>query len=221
MSIELLSNFFLLLSGLMAIFVIGIFSRYLEGRARITLIAIFVGWLVYAGTLGYEGIIASRVPPGPALLLIPVVVFLALFLVRHPSVRELALKIPVGLLIGLQSFRVFVEIALHELYQNQLIPRMLTFEGANFDILVGLSAPIVAWLYTSRRINDSAVRLWSVAGIALLVNVIIMSFLTFAGILKTEIPNVGIGIFPFTFLPGFLAPLAMYLHVMLLRSLPR
>ncbi len=221
MSIELLSNLFLLLAGLMAIVVIGIFFRYLEGRVRTTSIAIFVAWLLYAGALGHKGIIASRVPPGPALLLIPVVLFMAIFLVRHPGVREFASKIPAGLLIGLQGFRVFVEIALHELYQNQLVPRMLTFEGANFDILVGLSAPLVAWLYTSLRINDSVVRLWSIAGIALLANVIIRSLLTFAGILQTETPNVGIGIFPFTFLPGFLAPLAMYLHVMLLRSLPR
>ncbi|WP_414517452.1 hypothetical protein [Nostoc sp. PCC 9305] len=220
MSIELLSNLFLLLSGLIAIVIIGIFSRYLEGRVRITLIAIFISWLLYAGTLGYKGIIASIIPPGPVLLLIPVVL-LAIFLVRYPGVKEFASKIPAWLLIGLQGFRVFVEIALYELYQNRLVPLMLTFEGSNFDIFVGLSAPLVAWLYTSRRINDSVVRLWSIMGIVLLTNVIIRSLLTFTGIIKTEIPNLGIGIFPFTFLPGLLAPFAMYLHIIFLRSLPR
>ena len=221
MSLELLSSLFLSLSLLMAIIVIGLFTRYLTGRARITAITVFLIWLLYAGILGARGIIAAHVPPGPAFLLIPFFVFMAAFLVRRPSVKVFASTIPATLLIGLQVFRVLVEFVLHGLYQNRLIPRMLTFEGANFDILIGFSAPVIAWLYASGRINAAAVKLWSWAGIAMLANVMIRFVLTFTGTIRTEIPNTGIGMFPFTFLPGFLAPLALSLHVLVLRSLSK
>ncbi len=221
MSIALLSSLFLLLCLVMAAAVVGLFARYLAGRARVMAIAVFVLWLLYAGVLGAKGIIASRVPPGPLLLLIPSVAFIAAFVTRRSGVKKFASEVPATLLIGLQVFRVFVEIALYELCLKGLVPRMLTFEGANFDILTGLSAPLVAWLYASRRISDRAVRAWSWAGIALLANVLIRALLTFSGVLRTEVPNVGIGIFPFTFLPGLLVPLALILHILLLRSLPR
>lgn len=221
MSIALLSNLFLLLSFGMVVAVIGMLVRYLKGRARIISITVFIVWLLYAGVLGYQGIIAFKSPPGPVFVLLPVIVFTFTFLVRHPGVKKFALETPVALLVGLQVFRVFVEIALHELFLHRLIPRMLTFEGANFDILTGLSAPLVAWLYATRRISATAVRVWNWAGIALLANVVLRFLLTFTGVFRTEIPNRGIGIFPFTFLPGFLVPLALCLHVLLLRSLPK
>jgi len=221
MSLELLSTLFLLFAGAMAAAVVGVFSRFLSGRARLVAISAFLAWLLYAGALGYERVIGSRSPPGPVFLLAPVFIFMAVFLVRSKGVRAFAFRVPVALLIGLQVFRVFVEITLYGLHQMRLVPRMLTFEGANFDILVGLSAPLVAWLYASHRLSDAAVRAWCWAGIVLLANIILRNLLTFSGALKTEMPNTGIGLFPFTFIPGFLAPLALFLHVLLLRSLPR
>jgi hypothetical protein len=221
MSIALLSGLFLLLSGGMAIAVLGLFSRYLEGKARAIASAVFLLWLLYAGVLGYNGIIALRTPPGAAFLLVPVLVFLVTFLVWHPGVKAFASRIPVPLLIGLQVFRVFVELALYELYRHALVPKIMTFEAGNLDILVGLSAPVIAWLYATRRMSDTGVRVWSVAGLILLANIVGRALLTFVGVIQTDIPNLGIGLFPFTFLPGFLAPLALYLHVLLLRALPQ
>ena len=145
---------------------------------------------------------------------------MAAFLVQHPGVKAFASRVPAPWLIGLQVFRVLVEIALFLLYRNGLVPRLMTFEGGNLDILVGLSAPIIAWLYATGRIRQPAVRLWSIAGLVLLANILGRALLTFSGVIRTDIPNVAIGLFPFTFLPGFLAPLALYLHVLLLRSLP-
>ncbi|MBC8137492.1 MAG: hypothetical protein H8F28_16545 [Fibrella sp.] len=221
MSIGILSSMFLLLTGIMATIVTGLFCLYLEGRARTVSIAVLVAWLLYAGILGYAGVIATRFPPGPALLVIPVILFMATFVARHQGVREFAGRVPVELLIGAQVFRVFVEIGLYGLYQHRLVPRLMTFEGGNLDIIFGLSAPLVAYLYASRRTNDAVVRVWCFVGIALLANIVVRSALTFSGAIKTEVPNTGIGMFPFTFIPGFLAPLALYLHVLLLRSLPR
>jgi hypothetical protein len=157
-------------------------------------------------------------------LLVPVVLFVVAFLVRHPGVQKFAQSVPVSLLIGLQVFRVAVELALYTLCRLHLVPRLMTFEGGDYDILIGLTAPLVAWLYAHGKIDATTVRIWSLVGIAMLANIVVRALLTFSGplhFLKAEVPNTAIGLFPFTYLPGFLAPLALCLHVLVLRALPR
>jgi hypothetical protein len=61
---------------------------------------------------------------------------------------------------------------------------------------------------------------WNVLGLLSLANVAASSMLT--GPLKlisTEVPNVAMGIFPYAFIPGFLAPLAVTLHVLAIRAI--
>jgi hypothetical protein len=38
-------------------------------------------------------------------------------------------------------------------------------------------------------------------------------------LISTEVPNVAMGFFPYTFIPGFLAPLAVTLHVLAIRAI--
>jgi hypothetical protein len=38
-------------------------------------------------------------------------------------------------------------------------------------------------------------------------------------LMSTEVPNVAMGIFPYTFIPGFFAPLAVTLHVLAIRAI--
>ncbi|MCZ7383497.1 MAG: hypothetical protein O8C63_01975 [Candidatus Methanoperedens sp.] len=59
-------------------------------------------------------------------------------------------------------------------------------------------------------------------GIALLANVAFRGALTSPGPLKllaTEVPNLAIGTFPFTFIPGLMVPLALVLHLLAIRAL--
>lgn len=50
----------------------------------------------------------------------------------------------------LHSIRFFVEIVLYQLFLNKMIPELMTFSGRNFDILPGISSPIVAVLYSKK-----------------------------------------------------------------------
>src|SRR6267154_2028459 len=86
--------------------------------------------------------------------------------------------------------------------------------------VVGLSAPIIAWIATRGRFGLRLAMGWNVLGLLSLANVAASSVLT--GPLKlisTEVPNVAMGIFPYTFIPGFLAPLAVTLHVLAIRAI--
>jgi hypothetical protein len=97
---------------------------------------------------------------------------------------------------------------------------MLTYEGANFDIVAGLSAPVVAWLTASRRLSSRLALAWNVFGLVLLANIVVRAILPTPALqaLVTEVPNRAL-MFPFTFIPGLMAPLALTLHVLAIRAL--
>lgn len=180
-------------------------------------------WLCYGAVLGYTGVIAntSRLPPGLFYLLAPTLM-LVMFTARSNVGLRIAASVPVWALSGMESFRLVVEGFLHALWLDGRLPTMLTYHGANFDILIGATAPVVAWLIASRRMSDRMALAWHVMGIAFLANVAIRGVLTSPGplnVLVTDVPNLAIGAFPFTFIPGLMVPLALVLHVLSIRAL--
>jgi hypothetical protein len=65
---------------------------------------------------------------------------------------------------------------------------------------------------------------WNGVGLLALTNVVARSVLTSEGplnLLATEVPNLAVGTYRFTFIAGFLAPLAAVLHVLSIRTLLR
>jgi len=213
---------FLLFTALIVAGLVVGLVRYLDGRRRWIALFILAAWLLYATWLGYSGVLASPsgTPPRPVLVLIPALLG-AFYLAFSNAGRDLALSIPVSLLIGVQAYRIVVELFIHQFWIAGLMPRMLTYEGANFDIVAGLSAPIVAWLFAKRRLSIRLALAWNVLGLLLLANIVARAILTTPAVhaLVTEVPNRALGTFPFTFIPGFMAPLALILHVLALRAL--
>ena len=110
-----------------------------------------------------------------------------------------------------------VELFLHQFWIDGLVPKMLTFEGANVDIYVGASAPLFAWLSTRGRLGMKFALAWNVLGLLALTNVVIRAVLTALGpfnLIHAEVPNLMMGAFPFMFIPAFFVPLAVVLHVL-------
>lgn len=202
----------------------GVLLRYLPlGRAMIGL-AIVAVWLGYAGALSYAGIVGdpTRVPPGIFILLTPIIAFVAIVLGRSPVGRSLAASLPLGLIFALQSFRIGVELTLSSLHDAGLTTRLLTLAGGNVEILIGLSAPLIALIATRGAAGRRIALLWNIVGLLSLLNVATRAVLTAPGplnLIHAELPNVAMGMFPFSYIPGFMAPLAMMLHVLALRAL--
>ncbi len=182
-------------------------------------------WLVYISVLSLSGLIANTEQKPPAILAIvlPIFIFVVFAIVRSDGAKTVAMAVPLWLLMGLQSYRVGVEFFLNQLWHEGLLPRMLTYAGPNVDIWIGVTAPNAAWLSTrsglgSKRISAA----WNVIGLLPLANVIVRSALTSPGplhLLASEVSNRAIGTFPYTFIAGFFAPLAITLHVLALRSI--
>ena len=125
--------------------VVGMAWRFL-GRGAAAAVAVGLPlWLLYAGWIGRSGVLAAVPgrPPGLLLLVGPAVLFV-IVVARSRAGERAAQAIPLGVLIGAQVFRIGVELFLHQLALEGLSPRMLTFEGANVDLWIGLSAPVIA-----------------------------------------------------------------------------
>ena len=136
--------------------------------------------------------------------------------------KEICKHIKPSQIIKLQVFRVFVELLLWALFIQNLIPIQMSFEGRNFDILVGLTAPVVAYLAIQGKISKGILIAWNLAGLGLLINIVaiaILSMPTPFQYFMNEPSNTIVTKFPFVLLPTFLVPLAYMLHFFSLRQL--
>jgi hypothetical protein len=213
--------------ALMVAVVVVLIARYLSGGTAFRVLVGLCAWFLYAGMLGYFGVIknSERRPPGILFLFVPIilfVVFFTAFIARSAGGARLAMAFPVWVVLGTQTFRVGVELFLHQLWIIGLVPKMLTFAGANVDIYIGASAPVIAWLAARGRTGLRIALAWNVLGLLALTNVVVRAVLTAPGplnLLHTEVPNRMMGTFPFLLIPGFFVPLAVVLHVLAIRAI--
>jgi hypothetical protein len=215
------AQLFLTYLAFVVVAVIGISAAYLPRRTTFAIIAGLAIWLVYVGLFSSLGYMrdASLRPPGILWVVGPVVLFVV-FVVRSNIGASVVAAIPLWLILGFESFRIGVELLVHRLWEDGLVPKLLTYEGGNVDMVFGLSAPIIAWIATTGRPGLRLAMGWNVLGLLSLANVTASAVLT--GPLKlisTEVPTVAMGFFPYTFIPGFLAPLAVTFHVLAIRAI--
>jgi hypothetical protein len=175
--------------------------------------------MLYAGVVGYAGPFSR--PPGIVFFLVPQIAWIVL-LTRSRAGAAIHGAVPLALLTAAQVFRVFVELYLNELWKLGLLPKMMTFHGANFEIVLAASAPVVAVLIARQSISWRVVVGWNVVGLAMLANVVVRGVLTAPGplqLLADDHVNRAIGLFPYTFIPGLMVMLGVTLHVVSLRGL--
>jgi hypothetical protein len=146
--------------------VIGVSAAYLPRRTTFAIIAGLAIWLVYVGLFSSLGYMrdASLRPPGIVWLVGPVVLFVV-FVVRSNIGARVAAAIPLWLILGFESFRIGVELLIHRLWEDGLVPKLLTYAGGNVDMFVGLSAPIIAWIATRGRLGLRLAMGWNVLGL--------------------------------------------------------
>jgi hypothetical protein len=222
--VQMTSTLFLGFVAVMTTFVVAVIYGYINGRAALRVLSGLVVWFLYAGLMGYFGVISNSEmrPPGIAFIIGPVLLFLIVFVARPSASVQGVLALPLWIILGTQCFRVGVELFLHQLWIEGLVPRMMTFKGANVDIYIGLSAPLIAWLSTRGRWGIRLANAWNILGLIALLNVVTRAVLTTSGplnLIHAEVPDRMIGTFPFVLIPGFFVPLAVVLHVLAFRSI--
>ena len=123
----------------------------------------------------------------------------------------------------LHSVRVAVEIVIIWLFLQKLMPQSMTFEGHNFDILSGLTAPVIACLAYNRKIlNKKVLLIWNVICLILVLQVVGTGVVSIPSVIQQtafDQPNVAVLIFPFIWLPGIVVPIVVFGHLVAIRQI--
>jgi hypothetical protein len=116
-----------------------------------------------------------------------------------------------------------VEIGLYCLFIHKAIPQLMTFEGRNFDIISGITAPLVAWLgFVKRKLHKTVILAWNIICLLLVLNIVthgILSVPSPAQQFAFDQPNIAVLYFPITWLPAFIVPLVIFTHLVSIRQL--
>jgi hypothetical protein len=177
-------------------------------------------WLAMGGF--YEQF--QYVPPRLAIFgVFPALVLIALYFIffRRSFIERLSLPV----LTLLHVIRIPVEWVLLCLFRFGFIPQIMTFEGRNFDILSGLTAPLVFWMaFRGGRINKPLLIGWNLITLGLLANIVIIAILSAPTPIQKfgfEQPNVGVVYFPFIWLPTIIVPIVLFAHLASLLQVSR
>lgn len=176
-------------------------------------------WTIFISGASISGVLSdfTKFPPRVVIVLVAPMIGLLTVLFSN-STREVLMNIPAKSLVGLQFFRVFVEILLWIMFLQNLLPVQMTFEGRNFDVLSGLTAPFAAYFLANNRIG---LVVWNIFSLTLLVNILAVAVLSMPTPFRyfmNEPANTIVTTFPFIWLPGLLVPLAYGLSFLSLRQ---
>jgi hypothetical protein len=174
-------------------------------------------WLTAMASIAMTGFLwqFDAKPPRLVLLVVPTILGLIVF-ARSSTVVKLLESLSPSWIVGFQAFRIVMELILWQLFLANIIPVQMTFEGRNFDILVGLTALPMAWFLAKKRISRTVLVAWNLVSMAILLNIVIVSLLSSPvpfRIFMNEPANTVILSFPFVWLPTVVVPMAFLGHI--------
>lgn len=165
----------------------------------------------------------DRVPPPMAILI--VAIFAIAFAVGlSPFGRGVAANTPFRTLVGLQAFRLPLELVMHRAATLGIMPPELSYSGYNFDIVTGTGALSLWFLIRSGvQVPPWAVWTWNLWGCCCLVAIAAIAITTSPMVrLFGDDPahvNTWVLFFPYVWLPAVLVTIAVAAHVVITRRL--
>lgn len=188
----------------------------------LAVLTVIVLWLVIQSNLSLNGFYLDYQanPPRFLLLVLPALISLVLALVF--AGKYLAQKLSLKMLTAVHLVRIPVEITLWWLFRAGYVPKLMTFEGGNIDILAGISAAIMLLVAFKPEARPRALIIWNIASLILVFNIIVRAIFSVPNSLQRlafEQPNIAISYFPFVLLPSVIVPIVLFAHIISLRKL--
>ncbi|MFN8361225.1 MAG: hypothetical protein U0264_15040 [Candidatus Kapaibacterium sp.] len=181
-------------------------------------------WLALQAGLSMTGFytVTTTVPPRFILLILPpLLVIIGLFTTQRG--KKFIDSLDTSTLTLLHCVRIPVELTLFWLCAAKMVPELMTFEGRNFDIFSGISAPIIYYFgYKRQMLGKSIIIIWNCICLGLLLNIVITAILSAPTLFQQfafHQPNIGVMYFPFVWLPCFIVPVVLFSHLVNLRKL--
>jgi hypothetical protein len=182
--------------------------------------------IIVQSVLAAKGFFAQTIQntPPPAGMAILVIMSVTLYLaLRYPPFKTLTANDTINLAY-LQTFRLPLEMIFVWLLSYQAIPLEMTFEGRNPDILIGLTAPVVAFAVERKWLPIRALVVWNFIGLGFLFNIMTVAILclpTTFRVFYESVPNEFVLYFPYNLIPVVLVMMALFLHLLSLKTLLR
>ncbi len=208
--------------GLTTILTVFLFYKA-TNKSAATLI-VLLAWLALQTIVALSGFytVTDTIPPRFVLLVLPPLI-LIICLFATAKGRKYIDSLNLKALTILHIIRIPVEIVLLWLFIHKTIPQLMTFEGRNFDIVSGLTAPLVYYTaFKTKKINRTLLLLWNFICLGLLINIVVnavlsapFSFQQFA----FDQPNIAVLYFPYVWLPCCVVPLVLLAHLAAIRQL--
>jgi len=202
-----------------------VYLFYKASKSKTALLIIAL-WLAFQGILVSTGFYldTKAVPPRLLLVGVPAMLFIVLLFFIKKGQQFLD-SLDEKTLTLLHIIRIPMELVLYFLFVYKTIPQLMTFEGRNYDILSGLSAPLIYYFgYIKQTLGKSILILWNYACILLLVNIVVNAILSVETPFQQfgfDQPNMAILYFPYVWLPCCVVPLVFLSHFATLRKLQR
>lgn len=201
---------------------VGLFYKA-SNNSKTTLIIILT-WVSLQAILGLSGFykVTDTIPPRFLLLVLPPVLFIIGFFATSNG-RQFLDSFDAKTLTLLHTFTVPVEIVLFLLFIHKAVPGLMTFEGRNFDILAGMTAPVIFYFgFIRKRLDRKIVLMWNFICLGLLLNIVVNAFLSAPFPFQKfafDQPNIAVLYFPFNWLPSCVVPLVLLSHLATIRQL--
>jgi hypothetical protein len=183
-----------------------------------------IGWLAILFILAEQSFFLKidAIPPRLLFVLGPAVLFITAVMATQWG-KRFTENVSLEMLTWLHTVRFPVELLLYGLYVQGQVPERMTFTGGNLDILVGLTAPVMAYcVFTRKWISWKWLLAWNGIAVLLLLNVVIPAILAAPSVLQRiafDQPNVAILKAPFIWLPGFVVPVVLLSHCIVITRL--
>ncbi len=201
------------------------YSKQTQKKATPIFIS-FTLWLTIQAVLTYNNVYNSDTnsfPPKIMLIGILPTILTIIFLFATPKGRLFIDSLSLKHLTSLNIVRIPVELVLLWLFLNKAIPKLMTFEGRNFDILAGVTAPFVVYYgLTKKKLSRQVILIWNFVCLGLLANIVVIALLSAPSPIQKfafDQPNIAILYFPFSWLPTFIVPLVLFGHLASIRQL--
>ena len=194
-----------------------------QKRQALTGLGVFfvaVAVLTFLAVWGFFSVAQSVPPRGFVLFLLILSSALVLVVLRINGSLAILKQLPPQYLIFVQSYRILIELILIMLYNEHLIPRELTLEGRNFDILIGLTAPVVGFLLAKKpEVTRTTAMIWNVVGILSLLNIAFIAAFSVPSPFRVFATNYLPTYFPGILIPTVMVPFALCFHILSLKQL--
>jgi hypothetical protein len=202
-------------------------GSYKKQRKKIPLwiIPLIVIWLCVQSILAYKKFyVDTHTPPRFILAVFPMVICILILFITKAG-KKFIDNLPLSTITYVHVVRILVEIVLYWLFLSKAVPEIMTFAGRNLDIVAGITAPAIGYLFFKQKVLSYKVIIaWNILCIFLLLNIVVIALLSAPFVFQQfgfEQPNIAVFYFPFVLLPSFIVPIILFCHLASIRQLLR